>query len=85
MPMYFPDLKSVQNLAHDMLKHQEPDKKYKGLIPKTEADLPQARKDLGHYLRTVWKDEIFALEVELALTKENYNEKIGIAMRSKFL
>lgn len=76
MPMYFPDLKSVQMLATTMHKH-EGDKQYKGIYPKTEKDLPEARRQIGLYLRKVWEDKIFAIEVELGVSKENYEEKIS--------
>jgi hypothetical protein len=84
MPMYYPDLKSVKDLAEMCVKHQPKDKIYKGLVPKTEADLPKARKELGKYFREVWHDEIQALEVELAVTRENYHEKLGAAIRKRF-
>ena len=77
MPMYYPDLKSVRSLAEDMVKHQKPENKYRGIIPKTEKDLPRARKELGLYFRKVWKDEIQAIEVEQTATKGNYDEAIS--------
>ena len=77
MPMYYPDLASVKRCAEDMAKYQKPENKYKGIIPKTEKDLPRARKELGQYFRTVWGDTIAALEVEQAATKENYNMAIS--------
>jgi len=80
MPMYFPDLKSVQRLAKDMAMHQEESKKYKGIYPETEKDLPEARKQLAKYLREVWNDNIFALEVELGVSEDNYNQKMGEAV-----
>ena len=85
MPMYFPDLESVRKVAEIMAKHQEPENLYKGIIPTTEEELPQARKELANYFRTVWKDEIQALEVELGATEENYYEKIGEAIKGKFI
>ena len=72
MPMYFPDLDSVQKLAERMAKHQEDGKKYKGIIPQTEAELSQARTELADYMRSVWKDEVFAMEIELAVSEDNY-------------
>lgn len=77
MPMYFPDLKSVRQLAQDMAKYQKPKNKYKGIIPKTEKDLPRARKELGQYFRTIWHDEIQAIEVEQSATKDNYDMAIA--------
>lgn len=77
MPMYFPDLESVRELAIDMATKQQPEKKYKGIIPESEEDLPEARKQLAKYLREVWNDEIFALEVELALDENNYDERMA--------
>ena len=76
MPMYYPDLKSVRATAEAMTKNKG-DKKYKGIIPKTEEDLPKARKELGRYFREVWEDEINAIEIERAATKENYHEAIS--------
>jgi hypothetical protein len=80
MPMYFPDLESVRKLATEMATKQEDDKKYKGIIPETEEDLPEARKQLGQYLRDVWSDKVFAMEVELALDKDNYETKMKEAI-----
>ena len=85
MPMYFPDLGSVKRLAEMSAKGATVEKRYKGIIPKTDEELPEARKQLGHYLRTVWKDTIFAMEVELGVTKENYHEKLRHAIKSQFL
>jgi len=73
MPMYFPDLESVKQVCEIMSKHKS-DKKYTGIIPQTEGDLPEARIQLGRYFRTVWNDEIAALEVEKAVTRENYQK-----------
>lgn len=84
MPMYFPDLKSVQNLAKSM-RMNEGDKKYTGIYPDTEKDLPEARKQLGKYLREIWNDKIFAMEVELAVSKEDYDEKLGGAIAFNLL
>lgn len=83
MPMYFPDLKSVKNLAEAMRKNEK-ERKYKGIIPKTDSELPQARKELAKYFREVWGDEIQAMEVELAVTRENYHDKLGSAITKKF-
>lgn len=76
MPMYYPDLKSIQNLATIMRKNAK-GKEYHGIIPKNEKELPVARKELGRYFREVWGDEIQAIEVEQAATKENYHEAIS--------
>ena len=83
MPMYFPDLKSVQRIVQIMSKH-EGDKGYKGIYPNNEEELPHARKDLGEYFRRVWKDEIQALEIELAVDESNYHEKLGEHIRARF-
>jgi len=85
MPMYFPDLVSVRKCAEMMATHQKPENKYKGIIPKTEEELPEARKQLAEYFRTIWHDEIQALEIELGVSKDNYEEKIGKAITAKFL
>jgi hypothetical protein len=83
MPMYFPDLKSVQSLAKDMSEHKLP-KKYQGIIPETDDDLPEARKQLAQYLREIWHDEVFALEVELAVSEDDYEEKMKNAIKQQF-
>jgi len=80
MPMYFPDLKSVQQLALDMAKNKGK-KKYVGIHPVNEQELPYARVALGRYMREVWDSEIGALEVELALTEDNYHDKMGDHIR----
>ena len=69
---YFPDLKSVKLFAESMQTQRDNTQRYNGLVPKTEEELPEARKQLGAYMRTVWKDEIAALEIELALDEDNY-------------
>ena len=80
MPMYFPDLRSVQQLAKDMARNEE-GKKYTGIFPKTEEELSEARRQLGKYLRDIWHDNVFAMEVELGVSEENYEAK----MRSRIL
>ena len=75
MPMYFPDLRSVRDLA-EVMSRNKGEKKYRGITPETEAELPEARKQLARYMREVWDDEIFALEIELAVDESNYDEKI---------
>jgi len=82
MPMYFPDLKSVQSMVDSMVRHKG-DKKYTGIYPMDESELPLARKQLGEYFRRVWEDEIQALEIELAVDKDNYHEKIGEHIKKK--
>ena len=84
MPMYFPDLKSVQRLAEMMTKQPDPKKKYNGLIPKDETDLSEARYQLGLYFRLVWGDTIQAIEVEEGATKENYEEVIQRGVLKQF-
>ena len=76
MPMYFPDLASVARIAEDMKGQPDPAKRYTGIIPTTEAELPLARRALGHYVRTVWNDSVAAIEIEQAATKENYQETV---------
>lgn len=75
MPMYFPDLKSVQQLARSMRKN-EGEKQYIGIYPENDQDLPEARIQLGRYLREIWGDRIAALEVELAVTEKDYHQKL---------
>lgn len=77
MPMYFPDLESVQSLAKSMAKNKGA-KQYRGIYPKNKNELSEARQQLAWYMREIWKDELFALEIELAVTKENYDAKIGV-------
>lgn len=84
MPMYYPDLTSVKSCAVVMAQQQKEDKKYKGIIPQTEEDLPEARKQLGEYFRKVWNDEIAALEIELSVSKDNYHEKLKDHIRKQF-
>jgi len=79
MPMYFPDLESVKRCAQSMTKNKG-DKKYTGIIPQTENELSQARKELGTYFREVWRDEIQAAEVEFGATEENYDNIIGMSL-----
>lgn len=84
MPMYFPDLESVRQLAISMLRHKG-DKKYQGIIPKDENELPRARIQLAEYLRSVWKDDIFAVEVEYGTTSENYDSVMKMYAGKKML
>jgi len=76
MPMYYPDLESVKRCCIAMSKHER-EKKYTGIIPETEQELILAREQLAKYLRTVWNDNVAALEVELAVNEENYEEKMS--------
>lgn len=75
MPMYFPDLKSVRSCALSMQKNKD-EKRYNGIVPSTEDELPDARTALGIYFRTVWNDVIQAVEIEQAATEDNYDELI---------
>lgn len=79
MPMYFPDLKSVKSCAVAMQKNKN-EKKYHGIVPHTDDDLPEARVQLASYMRDIWNDEIAAMEIELAVTEENYEEKLRSAI-----
>ena len=76
MSMYFPDLKSVQHLAEQMSEQQKPEKKYRGINPQNEGELPEARRQLAHYMRTIWNDEVFAMEIELGVSKDDYDKKM---------
>jgi len=82
--MYFQNLESVRSCAEAMSRHKKPEERYNGIIPKIEAELPEAREQLGKYFREVWKDEIQALEIELSLTEENYHKKILKSMLNKW-
>ena len=81
MPMYYPDLQSVKRDCERMAKQTDASKRYGGIIPKNEKDLPRARFELGRYFREVWKDTIQAIEIEQSATKENYNEAIMRGMK----
>jgi len=83
MPMYYPDLESVKKCCIVMSEHNG-ERKYTGIIPETEDDLIQARKELASYFRLVWHDNIAAIEVEQAVTKENYEEKLSCGMMLDF-
>ena len=84
MPAFFPDLRSVKKLAEAMAKYQEPENLYKGIIPKNEDELPEARKQLAKYMRDIWNDDIAAAEIEMAVTEENYHEKFREYMIKKY-
>jgi len=75
MPMYYPDLESVRRCCEAMARNKG-DKKYNGIIPKTEDELPRARILLARYFREVWRDRVAGMEVELAVTQDNYEEKM---------
>lgn len=82
--MYYPDLASVARVAK-MMQRNKKGKEYKGLIPETKEDLPEARKQLGTYFREVWEDEVAALEVENAVTKNSYHEQMGKAIEKRMI
>jgi len=84
MPMYFPDLKSVASTCKMMSEHTG-NKKYRGIIPLNDEELPLARIQLGRYFREIWGSEIEAVEVEQALTKENYDERLQKHFDTLFL
>ena len=65
------------------MAQQPNEKKYNGIIPKDGTELRLARRQLAEYMRTIWHDEIFAMEIELEVSKENYEErmKMGVAMK----
>lgn len=80
MPMYFPDLKSVQECVEDM-RHNKGAKQYKGIYPESEEDIPEARKQLAAYFRNVWNDELQAMEIEIAAAnREEHDEKMAKAI-----
>ncbi|GAF81321.1 unnamed protein product, partial [marine sediment metagenome] len=75
---------SVQQLVINMRKNKG-EKQYKGIFPRTEEELLYARQQLAKYLRTVWDDEVFAMEVELAVSKENYEIRMQAGFLGKML
>lgn len=83
MPMYFPDLKSIQQCVKSMRMNKD-EKHYDGIYPETTEQLPEAREALAKYFRDIWDDEIQAMEVELAVSEGDYHEKIGAAIRKQF-
>lgn len=83
MPMYFPDLKSIQSCVESM-RHNKGDKRYNGIYPENEDQLPEARKQLAKYFRDIWNDELQAMEVELAVTEDNYHTQMGNAIMRSF-
>lgn len=84
MPMYFPDLKSVQGCV-DAMRMNKGEKCYNGIYPENEEQLAQARTELATYFRTVWKDELQAMEIEMAVTEENYERKMRGAVLIKMI
>lgn len=72
--MYFPNLASVQKIAKEMKGNKPP---YTGVVPEDENQLDEARRQLGEYFRSAWGDEVMAMEVELGVSKEDYNEKMS--------
>lgn len=84
MPMYFPDLKSVQECVKDM-RMNKGEKRYDGIYPESEDQLSEARKALDEYFRNIWDDEIQAMEVELAVSKNEYTDKMNSAIVKRFL
>lgn len=66
-------------------KKQEKDKLYKGFIPKKEADLERGRRELAQYFRDVWHDEIQAMEIEEAVTRDDYHDKLGEAIKRRVI
>ena len=85
MPMYYPDLKSVKSCAEAMTRQPNANKRYFGPIPETEEDLPKPRIMLGLYFRNTWNDVIAAMEIELAVTKENYEELMAENVMKQFM
>lgn len=70
MPRYYPDLESIQK-SIESVSQNDGDKKYNGIYPDTEDQLPQARQELATYFRDVWGDHTWAVEVELGLSEED--------------
>ncbi len=83
MPMYFPDLESAQSCVKSM-RHNKGAKRYNGIYPEEGDQLPEARKQLAHYFRDVWQDEIQAMEIELAVTEDDYEKKMRDAIICSF-
>ena len=83
MPMYFPDLESVQGCVNSM-RQNEGSAQYKGVYPENEKQLPQARRELAVYFRETWGDEVQAMEIELAVSEENYDELMMNEVRKLF-
>lgn len=81
--MYFPDRQSVQNCALAMQKNIR-SKRYRGIVPFEESQLIEARKQLAEYFRSVWGDEIQAMEIEQCVSEENYDGVMRRAVVSKF-
>lgn len=83
MPMYFPDLESVQSCVKSM-RHNKGDRRYNGIYPETNEQLPEARAQLAKYFRDVWQDEVQAMEIENAVTEDNYGEIMQNAVVARF-
>lgn len=79
MPMYFPDLKSVQQCVKAM-RMNKGEKRYDGAYPESADQLPEARAALAKYFREIWQDEIQALEIELGVSEEDYGDKMREAV-----
>ncbi len=84
MPMNFPDLKSVQSCVESM-RMNKGDKKYNGIYPETVEQLPEARTALAKYFREIWEDEVQAMEIELAVTEDNYHDQMRDAIRLRIM
>ena len=80
MSMYYPDLASLQGCVKDM-RMNKAFKKYTGIYPETDGDIPEARKQLAAYFRNVWGDEINAMEIEIvAANREEHDKKLAKAI-----
>lgn len=78
--MYYPGLKEVQQECTTHAAQPKSNERYTGIIPKNDAELPEARRQLGRYFRDVWHDNIAALEVELGLDRIDYRSKLHAHM-----
>ncbi len=68
MPRWYPDLESIQQCI-EVVRQNEGDKRYNGIYPDNEAQLPRARKELAAYFREVWDDPVQAMEVASPYTQ----------------
>lgn len=84
MPMYFPDLESIQSCVKSM-RQNKGDKRYDGIYPENDEQLPEARKQLAKYFRDIWEDELQAMEIELAVTEDDYEKKMSDAIMHSFM
>ncbi len=64
-----------------MQKQPDPRKKYRGIVPETEEELPKARKQLELYFLLIWEDIVQAAEIAMAINRDNYREKITEYLR----